>query len=251
MQPRSLNQIVKELNKTFNPQVESVRARQALIPQQLQAEEAGLGAKQEQAFGNILSGARRRGLGFSGIPLGEQAQYTSTEYLPALARLRQSSREQSMSLEDAILGILERRDTLAQQVRQQEVSAAEQRRQFEANLKLERERLAAQQRAARAGGGGGWSPVSGGGAGAASASFTRKSDGGFAFTNAKGQPISAAKYAQQTGSDIRDVLRQMGQQGDAYAAQLYNQLRNPVNFRDFQKRPNVYKQMYSPIFWGT
>lgn len=110
MQPaRSLDQILAELGSVYDPQVNSIRQRQALIPQQIADEERGLGARQEQAFGDILGGARRRGLGFSGIPLGEQAKYTSTEYLPALARLRQSGREQAMSLEDAILGIQERR----------------------------------------------------------------------------------------------------------------------------------------------
>lgn len=110
MQPaRALDQILAELGSVYDPQVNSIRQRQALIPQQIADEERGLGARQEQAFGDILGGARRRGLGFSGIPLGEQAKYTSTEYLPALARLRQSGREQAMSLEDAILGIQERR----------------------------------------------------------------------------------------------------------------------------------------------
>lgn len=114
---QTLQQIVAELNPTFNPQVKSLQQRASLIPGQIQTEEAGLRAQQEQAFGNILNGARRRGLGFSGIPISEQAQYTSTEFLPALARLRQSGTEQRMSLQDAINSIYERRDTLAQQIR--------------------------------------------------------------------------------------------------------------------------------------
>lgn len=124
MQPRSLQQVLSELDTVYNPQIESVRKRQALIPGQIKSEEAGLQAKQTQAFDDILGGARRRGLGFSGIPLGEQARYTSTEYLPTLARLRQSGREQAMSLEDAILGIQERRGTQAQGIYQAEQDRA-------------------------------------------------------------------------------------------------------------------------------
>lgn len=118
---RSLDQILSELNSVYNPQISSVRKRQSMIPGQIKSEEAGLQAKQGQAFNDILGGARQRGLGFSGIPLAEQAKYTSTEFLPAMARLRQTGREQAMGLEDAILGIQERRGTMAQQIRQQEL----------------------------------------------------------------------------------------------------------------------------------
>lgn len=146
MQPRTLDQILGELAGTYDPQINQIRQRQALIPGQIADEEKGLQAKQDQAFGDILGGARRRGLGFSGIPVGEQAKYASTEYLPALARLRQSGREQAMSLEDAIFGIQERRNTLAQGIRQQEVDRAEQIRQF--NEQLAEQRRAASQQAA-------------------------------------------------------------------------------------------------------
>lgn len=259
MKPRSLNQIIAELNPTYKPQIQSLKERQSLIPGQIEAEEKGLEAKQQKAFGDILGGARRRGLGFSGIPLGEQAQYTATEFLPALARLRQSGREQQMSLQDAILGISERRNTLAQQLRQGEIDRAEQRRQFNENLKFQREQAAqqlAESRAARAASsGGGFSPslgmLGGGGGGGASASMQQRKDGGFNFQNAAGKSISAAKYASATKQDIRDVLYNMGKSGDRYAQQLYNQLRNPATFRDFQKRPDAYKKLYQPIFWGT
>jgi hypothetical protein len=133
MQPRTLDAILAELGSTYEPQIAQLRQRQALIPGQIAEEEKGLQAKQTQSFDDILGGARRRGLGFSGIPLSEQARYTSTEFLPAMARLRQSGREQAMSLEDAILGINERRNVTAQQMRQQELDRAEQARQFDAS----------------------------------------------------------------------------------------------------------------------
>lgn len=121
MQPgRTLAQIISEIDSVYAPQVQSIRDRQGLIPQQIADEEKGLEAKQQNAFGDILGGARRRGLGFSGIPLGEQAKYTASEFLPAVARLRQSGREQAMSLEDAILGINERRQGQALGIQQYE-----------------------------------------------------------------------------------------------------------------------------------
>jgi hypothetical protein len=112
------------------------------------AEEQGLQAKQTQAYGEIVDGARRRGLGFSGIPLGEQAKYNSTEYMPALARLKQSARDNAMSLEEAILGINERRTTQAQSMFENERTFAEQQRQFNASLEEQRRQSAAAAKAA-------------------------------------------------------------------------------------------------------
>lgn len=141
--PRTLDQILSELGSVYDPQINSIRQRQSMIPGQIAEEEKGLGAKQEQAFGDILTGARGRGLGFSGIPLGEQARYTSTEYLPALARLRQSGREQAMSLEDAILGIQERRQGAAMDQQRYEQSRYD-------TWRAQQEQLAEQRRQAAA-----------------------------------------------------------------------------------------------------
>lgn len=156
MASRTLSQVINELNPTYKPQIASVRAQQAMIPQNIANETKGLEAKQTQAFDTILGGARQRGLGFSGIPLAEQAKYASTEFLPAVARLQQQGNEQKLSLEQAILGIRERRDTLAQTLLQQYKDRAEQKRQF--NLSLEEQRKA---RAAAGSGGGSFAPSMG------------------------------------------------------------------------------------------
>lgn len=237
---RTLDQILAELSPQFDPQIEQIRKRQAEIPGQLQAEEQGLEAKQQSAFGSITDAARRRGLGSSGIPLAEQARYSATEYMPALARLRQSGREQAMGLEDAILGIQERRGTLAQQIRGQEEQRDWETQQNELNR---RNQLAAAR----------FTPTVGNqNKAAAGPAFQRKMDGGFAFTDAAGKPISAATYASQTGQDVRDVLYEMGQGGDQYAAQLYNQFRSDPFFgKGNAAYDKKVMQQYSPIFWGA
>ena len=149
MQPRSLQQVLGELDSVYQPQVDTLRQRQDAIPGQIQAEEQGLEGKRQFAHQDILNAARRRGTGvaFGGIPIAEQTKYDSTDYMPALARLRQSGREQATSLEDAINGIYERRMNTGQQIYQNEQSMAEQRRQFDTNLAFQREQAAAQQRA--------------------------------------------------------------------------------------------------------
>lgn len=194
---RTLDQILAELAPVYNPQIQSVQKRQAMIPGQIKAEEQGLQAKQTQAFDDILGGARRRGLGFSGIPLGEQARYTSTEYLPALARLRQSGREQAMSLEDAILGIQERRGSQAQGIYQAEQDRA----------------LAAKQNAALSNIFNQPPPKQ------ATAKMQQRKDKGFNFQSPDGKPISAAQYSQLTGVPFRTLLQEMANAGDAGAKQ--------------------------------
>lgn len=230
MQPRTLQQVLTELDGVYNPQVESIRQRQSALPGQMQAEEQGLQAKQETAFGDILNGARRRGTGvaFGGIPMGEQARYTADNYLPALARLRQASKEQAMSLEDAILGINERKMTQGQTIFSQEQQMAEQRRQFEENLKFQREQLAAQQRAAAQAASSYATPsfggptLGGGGMPKAAYGFKNGKDGsgGFYFLDAAGNAISAAKYATLTGMNTMDLLKKMSANGDKGAGQF-------------------------------
>lgn len=254
---RTLSQIIAELNPTYAPQEKALRERQALIPTQIAEEEKGLEAKQGQAFGEILGGARRRGLGFSGIPLSEQAQYTSTEFLPALARLRGQGREQALSLEEAILGIGERRNTLAQQLRQSEQDRAEQQRQFNINAKLARQQFEESKRqAARAASGGAGPSFGGGGGGGSTAApakvaRSQRKDGGFNFTY-NGQPISAAKYAQLTGTPFIELLNNMAKAGDNGAAAIKGFVGN--DFGIDRGRVNVQGKIgniYNSLVWGV
>lgn len=164
MQPRTLDQIISEIRGVYDPQINAVKTKQSLIPQAVQSEEKALGAKQEQAFGSILDGARRRGLGFSGIPVGEQAKYSATEYLPALTRLRQSGQEQAISLEEAIFGINERMQNQALGMRQYE-----QQRYDQEQARLRAEAEARRQAAAASSANSSWlnSLTGGGGSGGA------------------------------------------------------------------------------------
>lgn len=152
MQPRTYQQIYDELGSTYDPQVNLYRQQQNEIPGQLQAEEQGLAAKQTQAFDEILGGARQRGLGFSGIPIGEQAKYNATQYMPALANLRTATKQRATDLESAILQIMQGRQQQAQGVFDNERNLAEQQRQFNENLNFQRQQLAASQKAASGGG---------------------------------------------------------------------------------------------------
>lgn len=244
---RTLDQVLAELGTTYDPQIASVRQRQELLPQQVADEEKQLIAKQGQAFDTILGGARQRGLGFSGIPLAEQAKYTSTEFLPALARSKQQAREQAMSLEDVILGIQERRRTQGQSIFEGERNFEEQQRQFNEQLKMS-------QQAAKAASGGGFSfggaapAVQGATAPAAISNFKNGKDGsgGFFFKDASGKPISAATYAQATGKQFGQLLYEMGRAGDKYAQQAYNQIK--ANQAYYNANPAALRSEFRYLF---
>lgn len=75
--------------------------------------------------------------------------------------------------------------------------------------------------------------------------------GGFNFQNAQGQPVSAAKFAQDNGIGIGDLLYRMGQQGDKYAAQAYNQIARVVPFKSQQEAADAARRQFSALFWGT
>lgn len=162
---RTFSQILKEVSAKSDPQRKIVLGQISSLPQQQQAEESSLEAKKTQAFDEILGGARRRGLGFSGIPLGEQAEYSATEYAPAVARLKTGFNERRGTLESALADI-GRGDYMSaqdiydryrqRQIEQQQL--AEQQRQFNLNYKLSQQAAAD---ASRSASGGGFSPTLG------------------------------------------------------------------------------------------
>lgn len=77
----------------------------------------------------------------------------------------------------------------------------------------------------------------------------QRQGGGFNFQDAGGKAISAGAYAAASGTPISDLLYKMGQSGDKYAAQAYNQIKGNLDY--YNKNPNVLKSEFAPIFWGT
>lgn len=134
---------------------------------------------------------------------------------------------------------------------------AERKRQFELQLAENKRQFDAQLAASKAAASRAFSPSLGSGGSTASSSapavMAKKSNGsGFNFATSSGQSISAAKYAALTNQDIRSVLYTMGQQGDKYAAQVYNQLRQDPFFGKGNASYDArVKATYSPLFWGT
>jgi hypothetical protein len=136
---RTLDTILSELNQRSDPQKNTILNQISAIPKQIQAEEAGLQAQLNRANEGILASARRRGLGFSGIPVGEQAQYAATEFAPAMARMRGQFEQRRGTLEDALNQIGQNNYMNAQSIYGQERDFYENQRRWEAQMEMQRE----------------------------------------------------------------------------------------------------------------
>jgi len=140
---RSFQDVLAEVTAQSDPQKNIVLNQISQLPTQQAADESSLDAKKNQAFDDILGGARQRGLGFSGIPLGEQAKYTATDYAPALANLKSTYGTRQASLESALADIGKSNYATANDIFNQDRAFEEQQRQFNANLAFQRQQAAA------------------------------------------------------------------------------------------------------------
>jgi hypothetical protein len=215
---QALSDIIQSLDAGYAPSRQLIQSQVDALPQQEQAQQQGLQAQANQSYNDITNAARDKGMGFSGIPIAEQAKYNATTFLPAVANLQSSMNNQKTSL----LGALntsnqdELKTAMGIQQNQQQIDATNAAR-------------AAATRASAASSGGSLASLFGGGAAqqqaAAKPAMTPKQNGqGFNFTDPNGSAISAASYAKLTNQPIGAVLRTMGQAGDKYAQQAYNEI---------------------------
>lgn len=251
---RTLDQISKQLDSTYAGSRSAYQAKLDALPGEIEAGIAQADAKLGQANDQILAGARRRGLGFSGIPVGEQAEYAATEYAPAIANLKSSGRNTELSILDALSGLDRERLSQAQGIRDSELAREFQERQFKEqqrqfNLQLEESRKqAAAARAAAATAGVGAYLGGGGTKTTAAPRVVQSRPGSFAFYDANNRPITAAQYARQSGTNIGDLLYEMGTAGDRSAQYAYNQLKDRPNDPTMM---NILKRQFSHIFGGV
>lgn len=134
MAAQTLDQVISSLGSIYQPQIDAVNNQEAALPAQYAAQQQGLDATQQQAFGDILNSARARGTGvaFGGIPLGEQAQYTASTYLPAVANLKTAQTTQQQSLANQINAINEDKFNAANNLYQFGVTSDQNQQQINA-----------------------------------------------------------------------------------------------------------------------
>jgi hypothetical protein len=80
--------------------------------------------------------------------------------------------------------------------------------------------------------------------------MNQRAGGGFNFTNAQGQPISAATYSQLTKTPFRSLLQTMATKGDTGAQTVLGFVGNDYGY-DPTKINNSNANTYNSMVWGT
>ena len=204
---RGLDQILTELNSVYAPQKQQYEQQIAGVDPQIQAEQAGLDAAKTDAFNQITTGANRRGLLFSGIPVSEQAKYLGSTYLPSIANLKGRYAQQKFNLTDALNQIGQKQYSEATGIYQNEQAQAERQRQFDLQLAADRETAALNRAASER---------------AAAASSAPFQLSGGATTPAGGQVKSAVYENLAKKPTLRDVWQQQANAGDYNARVALN-----------------------------
>ena len=128
MQPpqvQSIEQIVADQSGAYQPGIDLIGKKQALLPEKFKAAQMGLEGKKTLGFNQINNQATARGMSFSGIPLDEQAQYLASEYLPGMQQLAYQQNEEEMALTGALAEIEKERRLGAFSTRERQQSSLE------------------------------------------------------------------------------------------------------------------------------
>lgn len=193
---RAFDQVYAELGSAYDPSAQLVQQQIDAIPASTDALVKQAEAKKDVAFDQILGGARRRGMGFSGIPLQEQAIYASTEFAPAIANVKSQAEGRRVSLIEALNGMNRDRRSQAQSIYDNELQRDFQERQFQEQIRQFNEQQAAARAAAGSAGGGG-----GGALDYLGALFSNPSAGGSQGNDVKAQASAAVNAMLQRRSD--------------------------------------------------
>ena len=133
-QPQSLDQIIAGLNQAYQPQVDILNTERGGLGAKYDSQRTALGAQKVQGFNTINDNANAKGMAFSGIPMDEQANYLSTQYLPGMQKLTTQQNEDDLALQKSLASINSEKVLKATDIRQQQQSA------YETYLENERQR---------------------------------------------------------------------------------------------------------------
>ena len=95
---QSISELMTDLAPGYNEQAKAIGQQQEAVGQQFEAQRQGLEAQKDRQFNVINDQATGRGASFSGIPLHEQADYLSTQYLPGVQASYAQENQQRLSL---------------------------------------------------------------------------------------------------------------------------------------------------------
>lgn len=147
---QKLPDILAGLEPAFAQTRNLYNQQKAGVAGQTESAKMALEAKKVRGFNNINDQAASRGVAFGGIPLNEQADYLSTEYLPGMQRIQEGATQRTDALSMALAQLEQdkyktglstqqrQQDTLnqfleAERQRKAQLFLQEQRQRFEAS----------------------------------------------------------------------------------------------------------------------
>jgi len=143
---QSIEDIINSQAPAYQSSIDVVNKQLNQLPGQFDAQKQALDAKKVQGFNDINTQANGRGLAFSGIPLDEQANYLSTQYLPGMQQLTQQQNDQTLQLDQALASIDKERRLGALSTQQSQQQSLEdylsQQRQFQQQMQLQQAQAA-------------------------------------------------------------------------------------------------------------
>jgi hypothetical protein len=245
MEPR-LQEIYNQLESIYQPQRTALQQQQPLFEQQAAANRAALEQARVNAFRDITQTAGQRGMLFSGFTPEEQARYTGTKYLPALAGVEQTLQQRKLSLEQQLNQLQSQQRQSAQDILSKQMAAEEAARQrdIDRQLKIDLARMAARSR------GGGTGRKSTTNKGWGKVKVGQGAGGGFAYQDPTGLPVSAAVWSLMNNVPLEQTL---SQDPTKYAQEARGILTGAINppapyRRDYQGRMSYVQQKYSALF---
>lgn len=237
---QDINALIAQYKQAFQPQQDVLDQQVQANDQSGTAAEAGLNAKKTQEFGNIEQAASDKGMAFSGFSPDQQAKYTGTTFLPALAGLQSAIANTRLGLLGKKADLNATANSQALDTNAKEKSAYEQwvadqeKMAFQAHqadldrqTQMAQSQLSASSKAAP-------DPAKGFG-------ISRDASGGMQFHGANGMPVTAAQYASATGGNIRDLLAANGTEGSKQVVKLID---SGMSYGELNKR-------YPYIFGGV
>lgn len=219
------------LGSTFDPQTKVVNSQLAALPGQEATQMSSLQQAQANAFKDITSQSNSRGMLFSGFSPANQAIYTGTKYLPAVANLKTSIQNSTNQYQGQLATINADRRNAATTIVSNAQKASQEAAYRNAQLQI------AAMKAQNSGSGGmsayqayevGRNQAADAAKAAAQYKLGKFGSGNYKFTGPGGRPISMAQYVQGSGGNASDLLDLL-KNGSAYDKNIYNTVNSRIN----------------------
>lgn len=219
---QNLNDIVSQVGQAYAPEKAQIDSSIAANDTSGAGQIAGVNAAKDQAFTGIDQTATNRGMAFSGFSPDAQAKYLGTSYLPALSRIQSTIAATRGNLLAKKAGIDTQMNTqaLAEQNAQKSQLNSYNNAQTAAEAKAYSDQLA-RENALQVAGIRANATTSAAATRAASVNPAKgytmtqnTTSGGYDFKGPNNRPVTAAQYANITGTNISDLLASSGDAGD-------------------------------------